>query len=74
MAEEYEQEVIDKELYTKPTLKTNSGQEKKTKSDGFKVAKAPWHGASDDAFPTLGGGAVGAAPVVTPAPVWGPKR
>jgi len=72
MAEEYEQEVIDKEQYTKPTLKTNSGQEKKTKSDGFKVAKAPWHGASDDAFPTLGGGAVGAAPV--PAPAWGPKR
>ena len=41
MAEEYEQEVIDKEQYTKPTLKASSGQEKKTKSDGFKVAKAP---------------------------------
>ena len=34
-----------------------------------------WHGASDDAFPTLGGGVSGsAAPVVTPTPVWGPKR
>merc|ERR1719361_1049380 len=72
MTEEYEQEVIEKEQYTKPTLKSGAGQEKKTKSDGFKVAKAPWHGASDDAFPTLGGGAVGAAPV--PAPAWGPKR
>merc|ERR1719361_3145453 len=74
MAEEYEQEVIDKEQYTKPTLKASSGQEKKTKSDGFKVAKAPWHGASDDAFPTLGGGAEGPAPVVNPTPVWGPRR
>jgi len=73
MAEEHEQEYLDKEQYTKPTLKANSGQEKKTKSDGFKVAKAPWHGASEDAFPTLGG-AEGAAPVVTPAPVWGPRR
>ena len=31
-----------------------------------------WHGGSDEAFPTLGGGAGGA--VVAPAPVWGPKR
>ena len=41
MTEEYEQEVIEKEQYTKPTLKSGAGQEKKTKSDGFKVAKAP---------------------------------
>jgi len=72
LAEEYEQEVMEKELYMKPTAKSNEGQEKKTKSDGFKVAKAPWHGASEDAFPTLGGGAQGPAPVVTPA--WGPRR
>lgn len=74
-AEEYEQEVFDKEQYTKPSTKNHDGQEKKAKNDGFKVAKAPWHGASDDAFPTLGGGVSGsAAPVVTPTPVWGPKR
>jgi predicted PilT family ATPase len=84
MAEEFEQEAMDKEAldqYLKPSHKNSDGHEKKTKQDGFKVAKAPWHGASDhDAFPTLGGGGGGApleatsAPVVTPAPVWGPKR
>ena len=74
LAEEFEQEVSDRDMYTKPTLKNNDAPEKKAKNEGFKVAKAPWHGASDDAFPTLGGGAGGAAPVVTPAPVWGPKR
>jgi len=73
IAEEYEQEVTDKEQYTRPTLKSNASDAQKPKSKGFNVAKAPWHGASDDAFPTLGGGAAGsAAPVVTPA--WGPKR
>lgn len=41
LAEEYEQEVMDKELYMKPTTKSNEAQEKKTKQDGFKVAKAP---------------------------------
>jgi len=72
LAEEYEQEVHDNQRYMKPATKPET-QEKKTKQDGFKVAKAPWHGASDD-FPTLGGGASSSAPVVTPAPVWGPKR
>jgi len=73
---EYEQEVIDKEAleqYMKPSFKSNEAQDKKTKQDGFKVKDAPWHGASDDAFPTLGGGPQG-APAVTPAPVWGPRR
>jgi len=74
LAEEFEQEVIDKEQYMAPRTKSNDNNEKKAKNEGFKVAKAPWHGASDDAFPTLGGGAQGAAPVVTPAPVWGPRR
>ena len=37
---------------------------------GFEVKGAPWQGASDDAFPTLGGGG-GAA---TATPVWGPRR
>jgi len=76
LAEEYEQEVIDKEAleqYMKPSFKSNEAQDKKTKQDGFKVKDAPWHGASDDAFPTLGGGPQG-APAVTPAPVWGPRR
>ena len=40
-AEEYEQEVFDKEQYTKPSTKNHDGQEKKAKNDGFKVAKAP---------------------------------
>ena len=40
-AEEYEQEVIDKEQYMKPSTKNNDAQEKKAKQDGFKVAKAP---------------------------------
>eukprot|EP00096_Caligus_rogercresseyi_P014501 TRINITY_DN700_c0_g1_i6.p1 TRINITY_DN700_c0_g1~~TRINITY_DN700_c0_g1_i6.p1 ORF type:complete len:1348 (+),score=556.54 TRINITY_DN700_c0_g1_i6:85-4128(+) len=56
---------------------------------GFEVAKgAPWHGASDEAFPTLGGapggggaanGPAAAAPISSAAatpliPAWGPKR
>merc|ERR1719412_759422 len=75
LAEEYEQDVFDKEAmeqYMKPASKHNEAQEKKTKQEGFKVTQAPWHGGSDEAFPTLGGGAGGA--VVAPAPVWGPKR
>ena len=40
-AEEYEQEVIDKEQYMKPSTKNNDAHEKKAKQDGFKVAKAP---------------------------------
>jgi len=71
LCEEYEQEVQDNDRYMKTAPKP---QEKKTNSGGFQVANAPWHGASDDAFPSLGGGATGSAPVVTPAPVWGPKR
>ena len=44
LAEEFEQEVFDKEAmeqYLKPSSKSNEAQEKKTKQDGFKVAKAP---------------------------------
>merc|ERR1712152_125139 len=53
IAEEYEQEVIDKEAldaYLKPA----------SRGKGFEVTKAPWHGPTDDAFPTLGGGPGGA--------------
>ena len=39
-------------------------------SKGFEVKGAPWQGASDDAFPTLGGGGGAAAST----PVWGPRR
>jgi polyribonucleotide nucleotidyltransferase len=75
IAEEYEQEVMDKEAldaYLKPASRGNENQEKKgPKGKGFEVTKAPWHGPTDDAFPTLGGGPGGAvaAPVT-----WGPKR
>jgi hypothetical protein len=44
MAEEFEQEAMDKEAldqYLKPSHKNSDGHEKKTKQDGFKVAKAP---------------------------------
>jgi len=76
IAEEYEQEVIDKEAldaYLKPASRGNEAQEKKAnKGKGFEVTKAPWHGPTDDAFPTLGGGPGGA--VAAPPVTWGPKR
>lgn len=76
IAEEYEQEVMDKEAldaYLKPASRANEAQEKKSnKGKGFEVTKAPWHGPTDDAFPTLGGGPGGA--VAAPPVTWGPKR
>jgi polyribonucleotide nucleotidyltransferase len=77
LAEEFEQEVQDKvamDQYLKPASKHADGHEKKSKNDGFKVAKAPWHGASDDAFPSLAGGPGAAEPPVVSTPAWGPKR
>ncbi len=44
LAEEFEQEVHEKEQleqYLKPSSKNADGHEKKSKQDGFKVAKAP---------------------------------
>ena len=42
---------------------------------GFEVAKgAPWQGASDEAFPTLGGPAPAATGSSVSTPVWGPRR
>merc|ERR1712045_686153 len=76
IAEEYEQEVMDKEAldaYLKPASRANEAQEKKSnKGKGFEVTKAPWHGPTDDAFPTFGGGPGGA--VAAPPVTWGPKR
>jgi len=76
LAEEYEQEATDKELYTKPTIKgANASEGQKPKSKGFNVGPgAPWQGASDDAFPTLGGGAGAGAPAPVVTPAWGPRR
>jgi hypothetical protein len=76
LAEEYEQEATDKELYTKPTIKgANANEGQKPKSKGFNVGPgAPWQGASDDAFPTLGGGAGAGAPAPVVTPAWGPRR
>eukprot|EP00095_Tigriopus_kingsejongensis_P007750 snap_masked-scaffold815_size93432-processed-gene-0.6 protein:Tk07750 transcript:snap_masked-scaffold815_size93432-processed-gene-0.6-mRNA-1 annotation:"Vigilin" len=79
LAEEYLQEVQDREWmddYLKPANKEDGSHEKKGNSKGFEVGKgAPWQGASDEAFPTLGGGlGSGPAPSSGSAPSWGPRR
>jgi len=72
--EEYLQDEIDRESLQKlaPTRAREAEKEKKANnnSKGFEVKGAPWQGASDDAFPTLGGGGGAAAST----PVWGPRR
>jgi len=85
LEEEFLQDVIDREWmesYTKPKSKEeDQGGKGKNGGSGFQVgAGAPWQGASDEAFPTLGG--KGAGQGVGPAssepapstPVWGPRR
>jgi len=80
--EEYIQEARDKEdmeLYMKPREENDKHDKKKGGPKGFSVgAGAPWQGASDEAFPTLGGRGPGgaAAPSSTSSstPVWGPRR
>lgn len=76
MEEEYMQDVRDKEdmeMYMKPAPKQDNAAKSKNSSKGFHAgAGAPWQGASDDAFPTLGGGAGNNAAASTP--VWGPRR
>jgi len=75
LEEEYLQDAIDKEnlkAYEQAPLKQmqqQQRQEKKSSTNGFEVKGAPWQGASDDAFPTLGG-----ASAVVSTPVWGPRR
>ena len=62
--------------YMKNTPKEHdhhSSHKNEPKTKGFEVVKgAPWLGASDEAFPTLGGPSGGGASVSTP--VWGPRR
>lgn len=79
LEEEFLQDVMDKEWmdeYTKPKSRGEGDERKVKNNDGFKVGKgAPWQGASDEAFPTLGG--LGGGPQTAPAssaPVWGPRR
>jgi hypothetical protein len=76
LQEEYLQDELDRESLQKlaPTRVAQAEAEKKkaknNNNKGFEVKGAPWQGASDDAFPTLGGGGGGA----TATPVWGPRR
>jgi len=75
LEEEYLQDAIDKEnlkAYEQAPLKqlqAQQQQQEKKSTNGFEVKGAPWQGASDDAFPTLGG-----ASAVVSTPVWGPRR
>jgi len=74
LEEEYLQDAIDKEnlkAYEQAPLKQMQQQQRQEKksTNGFEVKGAPWQGASDDAFPTLGG-----ASAVVSTPVWGPRR
>ncbi|XP_040577947.2 vigilin isoform X3 [Lepeophtheirus salmonis] len=74
LEEEYLQDIQENdwmEEYIKP-VSVDSMPDTPKPSRGFEVAKgAPWHGVSDEAFPTLSGNNGMAVPV---APVWGPKR
>ena len=76
LEEEFLQDILDREWmeeYTKPKSKQEGANNKSSGSKGFHVAKgAPWQGASDEAFPTLGGSGPGGAAPSTP--VWGPSR
>jgi len=81
LEEEYLQDAIDKEnlkAYEQAPLKqlqqqqqNHRGESKST--NGFEVKGAPWQGASDDAFPSLGGASAAPSGVVS-TPVWGPRR
>jgi len=75
MAEDFMDDADDwMDDYIRNPTKENvqQGNSKKNESKGFEVAKgAPWQGASDDAFPTLGGPTAG--PAVS-LPAWGPRR
>jgi len=80
LEEEYLQDAIDKEnlkAYEQAPLRQlqqerQSRDQNKSKTNGFEVKGAPWQGASDDAFPSLGGAS--SAPGHVSTPVWGPRR
>merc|ERR1719334_99418 len=68
LEEEYLQDTIDKEnlkAYEQAPLKQLQQQQQqstnKKSTNGFEVKGAPWQGASEDAFPSLGGGASSSA-------------
>lgn len=74
LQEEFLQDIIDREWmeeYTRPKSKQTEANEKTGSSKGFQVKGAPWQGASDEAFPTLGGGQGSGEPNT---PAWGPSR
>ncbi len=83
LEEDFLQDIVDRqwmEEYTKPKSKQEDQSSGGGRSDGagggkgFQVSGAPWQGASDEAFPTLGGsGGVGGGPAPS-TPVWGPRR
>jgi len=80
LEEEYLQDAIDKEnlkAYEQAPLKQLQQQQQqstnKKSTNGFEVKGAPWQGASEDAFPSLGGGASSSGAAVS-TPVWGPRR
>ncbi len=80
--EDFLQDIIDRqwmEEYTKPRSRQDEqgGGRGGDGDRGFQVSGAPWQGASDEAFPTLGGGGPGGGSGGAPAPstpVWGPRR
>jgi len=81
LEEEFLQDAIDKEnlkAYEQAPLKQlqQKQQQSNTKksTNGFEVKGAPWQGASDDAFPSLGGGGGASSAAAVSTPVWGPRR
>ena len=66
---------MDEYKYNPSKENDHHNSHKKNETKGFEVAKgAPWQGASDEAFPTLGGPAPPAAGSNVSTPVWGPRR
>jgi predicted PilT family ATPase len=76
MAEDFMDDADDwmGEYIKNPTREQEGHQHsQKNEAKGFQVVKgAPWQGASDEAFPTLGGPGGSGSSVSTP--VWGPRR
>jgi len=78
MEEEFLQDLEERgwmDEYMKP-VENSSADQPKGNSKGFQVTKAPWHGgASEENFPTLGGGSSApSSSASSKPPVWGPRR